>query len=159
MMKKRLSILLSLLLLFGLWGCWGRPLPELSPAPFPQATFGAQETPAPALNEHGSYDQKDDVALFLKTFGRLPDNYITKAEARNLGWEGGSVEPFAPGKCIGGDRFGNFEGLLPEGRDYRECDIDTLGKDSRGAKRIVFSSEGEIYYTDDHYKSFTQLFP
>ena len=86
---------------------------------------------------------------------------ISLTEARKLGWEGGSLEPYAPGMCIGGDRFGNYEGLLPEadGRYYTECDIDTLGKDSRGAKRIVFSNDGLIYYTDDHYESFQQIEP
>jgi ribonuclease T1 len=155
MNRKLLSLLLSLLLLFSFAGCAGLDLP----LPSPQSASGTQEAPTPVLDEHGSYDQRDDVALFLITYGRLPDNYITKSEARKLGWEGGSVEPFAPGKCIGGDRFGNYEGLLPEGRDYKECDIDTLGKDYRGAKRIVYSSEGEIYYTDDHYQSFTRLYP
>ena len=76
------------------------------------------------------------------------------------GWLGGSLEPYAPDKCIGGSRFGNYEGLLPEadGRTYTECDIDTLGADSRGAKRIVFSNDGLIYYTEDHYKSFELLY-
>ena len=61
---------------------------------------------------------------------------------------------------IGGSRFGNYEGLLPEaeGRTYTECDIDTLGAEKRGAKRIVFSNDGLIYYTDDHYASFTLLY-
>ena len=105
-----------------------------------------------------SYTTKEDVALYIHTYGCLPDNFITKNEARKLGWEGGSLEPYAPGKCIGGDRFGNYEGLLPEDRDYRECDIDTLGAKSRGAKRIVFSDDGLIYYTDDHYESFQLLY-
>ena len=67
---------------------------------------------------------------------------------------------YAPGKCIGGSRFGNYEGLLPEadGRTYTECDIDTLGADSRGAKRIVFSNDGLIYYTEDHYETFELLY-
>ena len=67
---------------------------------------------------------------------------------------------FIEGKCIGGSRFGNYEGLLPEadGRTYTECDIDTLGADSRRAKRIVFSNDGLIYYTEDHYKSFELLY-
>ena len=67
---------------------------------------------------------------------------------------------FIEGKCIGGSRFGNYEDLLPEadGRTYTECDIDTLGADSRGAKRIVFSNDGLIYYTEDHYKSFELLY-
>ena len=62
--------------------------------------------------------------------------------------------------CIGGDRFGNYEGLLPEkdGRTYYECDIDTLGAETRGVKRIVYSSDGFIYYTEDHYESFELLY-
>ncbi len=110
------------------------------------------------LNENGTYTSKEDVALFIHLFGRLPSNFITKNEARELGWEGGSLEPYAPGMCIGGDRFGNYEELLPTDRSYRECDIDTLGANSRGAKRIVFSDDGLIYYTDDHYESFELLY-
>lgn len=119
------------------------------------------EESASAIDEAGSYTSKEDVALYLYTYGHLPDNFITKKQAQALGWEGGSLEPYAPGKCIGGSRFGNYEGLLPEaeGRTYTECDIDTLGADRRGAKRIVFSNDGLIYYTDDHYESFTLLYP
>ncbi len=110
--------------------------------------------------DEGGYTTKEEVAWYIHTYGCLPDNFMTKAEARDLGWEGGSLEPYAEGMCIGGDRFGNYEGLLPEkeGRWYTECDIDTLGKSSRGAKRIVFSNDGLIYYTDDHYESFTLLY-
>lgn len=116
--------------------------------------------PVELLDEGGSYTTCEDVALYLEIYERLPDNFITKQEARDLGWEGGSLEAYAPGKCIGGDKFGNYEGLLPEaeGRSYRECDIDTLGADSRGAKRIVYSNDGLIYYTEDHYASFTLLY-
>lgn len=116
--------------------------------------------PAPAVTEDGIYTTRDDVALYLHLYGHLPENFITKKQAQELGWNGGSLEPYAPGKCIGGSRFGNYEGLLPEkeGRSYTECDIDTLGADSRGAKRIVFSNDGLIYYTDDHYESFTLLY-
>ena len=76
------------------------------------------------------------------------------------GWEGGSLEKYLPGKCIGGDRFGNREGLLPDapGRTWTECDINTLGASSRGAERIVFSNDGLIYYTGDHYDSFELLY-
>lgn len=116
-----------------------------------------QET-APA--EDGSYDSPEDVALYIHTYGRLPSNFITKKQARELGWEGGSVEKYAAGMCIGGDRFGNYEGLLPEkaGRSYTECDVNTLGKDSRGAERVIFSNDGLVYYTGDHYKSFTLIY-
>ena len=115
---------------------------------------------APAIDEAGSYTSKEDVALYIHTYGHLPGNFITKKEAQALGWSGGSLEPYAPGKCIGGSRFGNYEGLLPaaEGRTYTECDIDTLGADSRGAKRIVFSNDGLVYYTGDHYESFELLY-
>lgn len=129
------------------------PLPVDDPAPDP-------DDGAVKLDEHGTYDSKEDVALFIHTYGRLPDNYITKKEAEALGWTGGSVEQVAPGKCIGGTYFGNYEGLLPKkkGRSYYECDIDTLGKKSRGAKRIIFSNDGLIYYTADHYESFELLY-
>ena len=113
-----------------------------------------------ALEYDASYTSAEDVALYLHTYGELPPNFITKKEAQALGWPGGSLEEYAPGKCIGGDYFGNYEDLLPEkeGRTYRECDIDTLGAESRGAKRIVYSNDGLIYYTPDHYESFELLY-
>ena len=112
------------------------------------------------IDKDGTYTTKDDVALYIYTYGELPKNFITKKEAQKLGWEGGSLEPYAPGCCIGGTYFGNYEGQLPEkaGREYTECDIDTLGKKSRGAKRIVFSNDGLIYYTGDHYQTFELLY-
>ena len=113
-----------------------------------------------SIDENGTYTSKDDVALYINTYGKLPSNFITKKEAKKLGWEGGSLEEYAPGKSIGGDYFGNYEELLPEkkGREYHECDIDTKGKKKRGAKRIIYSNDGLIYYTDDHYKTFTLLY-
>ena len=121
---------------------------------------GSAETELPAIAEDGAYTGKDDVALYIHTYGRLPDNFITKREAEALGWPGGGLDDYAYGKCIGGDRFGNYEGLLPErnGRRYTECDIDTLHKRSRGAKRIICSNDGLIDYTSDHYESFTLLY-
>ena len=118
-----------------------------------------EATQAP-IDESGAYTAKEDVALYLFTYGHLPENFITKSTARDLGWSGGGLDDYADGKCIGGDRFGNNEGLLSEarGRQYYECDIDTLHRDSRGAKRIVFSDDGLIYYTDDHYESFELLY-
>ena len=105
----------------------------------------------------GEYCSKDEVAEYVRRFGgALPRNYITKAQARALGWRGGPLEPFAPGKSIGGDRFGNYERRLPPS-SYRECDIDTKGG-PRGAKRLVFTVRGErIYYTQDHYRTFKEV--
>ncbi|MDC7293619.1 ribonuclease [Butyrivibrio sp. DSM 10294] len=121
-------------------------------------TITSETTTNTALPEDGTYSSKDEVALYLHTYGTLPSNFITKKEAKKLGWTGGSVEDYAPGKAIGGDYFGNYEGLLPEDKEYHECDIDTLGKSSRGAKRIIYSDDGYIYYTDDHYESFELLY-
>ena len=117
---------------------------------------GVNDPAAP--DEDGIYDSKEDVALYLHIYGHLPYNYITKAEARKLGWSGGSVEEYVENGVIGGDRFGNYEKLLPEDRKYRECDIDTLGRSSRGAKRLIYSDDGYIYYTGDHYESFELLY-
>ena len=172
-MKKRLAAwLLALVLALSLAGCGGD---TSTVAVFPSQDAQQQDTlpddggavsalpdgsGAEAIDEDGSYTSKEDVALYIHTYGRLPGNFISKKEAQALGWSGGSLEPYAPGKCIGGSRFGNYEGLLPEkeGRTYTECDIDTLGAESRGAKRIVFSNDGLIYYTGDHYESFELLY-
>ena len=129
-----------------------------------ETTKAADVTTAPETerkrDRNGSYTSRDDVALYIHQYGKLPGNFITKAEAQKLGWSGGSLEKYAPGKSIGGDRFGNYEGKLPKksGRTYTECDIDTRGASARGAKRIVFSNDGLIYYTDDHYNTFTLLY-
>ena len=173
-MKKRLTAwLLALVMVLSRAGCGGDTSTSVV---FPsqdaqqQDTLPDDDSAVPALpddesgveaiDEDGSYTSKEEVALYIHTYGRLPDNFITKKEAQALGWPGGSLEPYAPGKCIGGSRFGNYEGLLPEkeGRTYTECDIDTLGAESRGAKRIVFSNDGLIYYTGDHYESFELLY-
>ncbi len=135
------------------------PAPTAKATPAPTAI--PTETPAPTqealLDEDGTYTTAEDVALYIHTYGKLPGNFVTKNTARDAGWEGGGLEDYLPGKCIGGDRFGNYEGLLPEGK-YTECDINTLGKNSRGAERIVFSDDGNIYYTPDHYETFELLY-
>ncbi|MDO5701809.1 MAG: ribonuclease domain-containing protein [Lachnospiraceae bacterium] len=112
------------------------------------------------VEEDGLYTDKDHVALYIHTYGHLPDNYITKRDAKKLGWAGhGSLGEVLPGMSIGGSSFGNYEGQLPEewGREYYECDIDYDGG-KRNAKRIVYSDDGLIFYTDDHYQTFTQLY-
>ena len=169
-MKKQLTAwLLALVMLFSLVGCGADATVQDDSSLPQQEQQDAQNAPSEdagmpdetaQIDEDGSYTTKDDVALYIHTYEHLPDNFITKKDAQALGWPGGSLEPYAPGKCIGGSRFGNYEGLLPEadGRTYTECGIDTLGADSRGAKRIVFSNDGLIYYTEDHYKSFELLY-
>ena len=128
---------------------------ETEPEEAEPETAAPEEAEPVQIDEDGTYNSAEDVSLYLYTYDHLPDNYITKDEARELGWTGGSVEQVAPGCAIG-----NREGLLPKagGRQYYECDIDTIGENSRGAKRIVWSNDGLIYYTEDHYESFTLLY-
>ena len=128
-------------------------------APLPAGTEAPAETDT-APDEDGSYTTKEDVALYLHTYGHLPPNFITKKEAEKAGWTGGSLDRVLPGMCIGGDYFGNYEGKLPKakGRKWAECDINTLGARSRGPERIIFSNDGLIYYTPDHYESFELLY-
>ena len=163
-MKRKLTALLLLLaLLLSLTAC-GDAAQTIDTvqqaAQTVQEIAAAQEEETPAIEEDGTYTTKEDVARYIHTYGHLPDNFITKKQAQAFGWEGGSLEPYAPGKCIGGSRFGNYEGTLPEkdGRTYTECDIDTLGASKRGARRIVFSNDGLIYYTEDHYETFELLY-
>ena len=112
------------------------------------------------VDENGTYTSKDEVALYIHTYGHLPSNFITKKDAQNEGWPGhGSLGKCLPGMSLGGTRFGNYEGALPEkdGRVYYECDIDYDGG-SRNAKRIVYSNDGLVFYTEDHYATFEQLY-
>lgn len=113
------------------------------------------------IDEEGSYTSKDEVALYLHEYNKLPSNFITKNEAKQLGWDNkkGNLWDVAEGKSIGGDKFGNREGLLPsaQGRQWYECDIDYQGG-FRNEKRIVYSNDGLIYYTGNHYKNFEQLY-
>ena len=108
----------------------------------------------------GRYDTMEEVAIYLTFFDELPENYITKKEAQALGWDNrkGNLWKVADGCSIGGDRFGNYEGLLPDakGRRWTECDIGFDGG-YRNGRRIVFSNDGLIYYTADHYQSFDEI--
>ena len=182
-MKKRILALMLALMLLALCGCTVRDtvqivessvttlqdladaaLSEETEAPESGEQFVTAEDPevtqtADTVDEHGYYYDAEHVVLYLDAYGHLPENYITKSDARALGWEGGSVEAYREGAAIGGDRFGNREELLPEqtGRSYTECDINTDGADSRGAERLIFSNDGLYFYTSDHYASFTEL--
>lgn len=113
------------------------------------------------VEEGGTYTSMAEVSAYIHEFGHLPDNYITKNEAKSLGWksESGNLTKVAPGKSIGGDKFSNYEKKLPtqKGRKYYECDIDYTGG-NRNAKRLVYSNDGLIYYTEDHYNTFEQLY-
>ena len=169
--KRILSLALVLILALGLLAGCGQSLGVIGGPDGPTETIGgagpveylSDEDGPPiglSLPEYGEYYYDlENVVLYLYLYDELPDNYITKSQARDLGWSGGSVEDYQYGAAIGGDRFGNREGLLPEasGRSYTECDLNTLGLGSRGAERLVFSSDGLFFYTDDHYESFSEV--
>lgn len=131
---------------------------------------GLGDAAAWAPDRDASYYDLEHVVLYLDAYDELPPNYVCKEEAREAGWEGGSVERVIPGAAIGGDRFGNYEGALPElagGDEYRECDIDTNGRGSRGPERLIYvadggsdepgDAEGPYYYTKDHYETFAEV--
>ena len=118
------------------------------------------------IDEEGTYTSKDDVALYIYTYKKLPKNFITKNQAKKLGWDSAKndLSDVAKGMSIGGDIFRNNERLLPtvKGRTYYECDID-YKKGSRNAKRIIYADDfdesyGFIFYTNDHYNSFEKLY-
>ena len=112
------------------------------------------------VTKDGWYSTKEEVSVYLATYGRLPGNYLSKREAQNRGWDNslGNLWQVAKGCSIGGDRFGNYEGALPDakGRRWTECDIDYTGG-YRGGKRICFSSDGLIYYSANHYRNFEEV--
>ena len=112
--KKILALLLTLVLSLGMFTAC---------APTDSASSGDSQ---PAIAEDGSYTSKDEVALYIHTYG---------------------------------DYYGNYEGVLPDepGREYHECDID-YEAGNRNGKRIVYSNDGNIYYTEDHYNSFEHLY-
>lgn len=118
-------------------------------------------TRGPTVDEDGWYTSKDEVALYIHTYGRLPGNFISKTKARDRGWVAseGNLDEVCPGMSIGGSRYYNDDGELPDkrGRQWTECDINYHGG-FRGPERIVFSSDGLIYYTADHYETFERLY-
>ncbi len=183
-MKRRLAAILLLLCAFGLWGCEGNtdsliPMetititepetetltepeapaasPTEDPPPSPEIPSSDEKLPS-SVEKDGSYTTPEDVAAYIHTFGTLPGNFITKKKARELGWESskGNLWDVAPGMSIGGDYFGNYEELLPEG-SYHECDVNYQGG-YRQEERLIYGEDGSIYYTSDHYQTFTQLY-
>ena len=147
-MKRKFLMLAALLLalLLALTGCGTA---EKSPR--------AAETPA---ESSGPIIEPQAIADYLFEHGELPENFITKREAQALGWDRNYLSDVAPGMSIGGDHFGNYEGQLPraKGRKYYECDANYTGG-RRGPERIVYSNDGHVWYTKDHYQTFTELFP
>lgn len=161
-MKKNLSLLLIILVTFVLAACSPiETIMEGIDSNIDTIEGNIEENSEENISEDGYYTDKDDVSLYIHTFDKLPNNYISKKEAMELGWQSsqGNLWDVTEKKSIGGDRFGNREGKLPikEGRQYYECDINYEGG-YRGSERIVYSNDGLIYYTKDHYENFVLLY-
>ena len=165
-LKKIISLFIVILLSFSLIACTGQDVVlEDETQSIDNNLNGdiGQENPQDEnqIDEDGYYTSKEDVALYIHTYDKLPNNFITKNEASDLGWKSnvGNLWDVTDRMSIGGDKFGNREGLLPkeDGRQYYECDINYEGG-HRGAERLVYSNDGLIYYTQDHYDSFELLY-
>lgn len=153
-MKKIFALMLALLMLFLSFALGEEEIEVL-------VEDGVAITEELTVEYGFDYSTPEEVALYLYVFVELPPNFLTKDEARDLGWVSseGNLWEVADGMSIGGDIFGNREGLLPEddAHVYYECDVNYEGG-FRGSERVVFSDDGLIYYTGDHYESFELLY-
>ena len=151
-----MTLIFLLTLVFSLAGC-------ASDVQQDTAEFVLVETSetTETIFEDQRYYSAEDVALYIHLYGHLPENYLTKSQASDKGWESekGNLWDVTDQAVIGGDRFGNREGLLPDasGRKWFECDVNYEGG-FRNAERLVFSNDGLIYYTKDHYKTFEKWY-
>jgi len=116
------------------------------------SSSGNQEISAPTIDE---LTNETKVIEYVKQHHQLPDYYLTKNEARKQGWNPakGNLCDVLPGKAIGGDSFSNREKTLPQGVHYFEADVN-YHCGNRNADRIVFTENGDVYLTKNHYKSF-----
>ena len=146
---RPIVLLRSVMLVVLVWG--GPCFAQLSADPQALAAFAEQVglRDVPAFVE---------TVRTLRDTGHLSPRYVTKDEARARGWRGGGLCSVWPGHVIGGDVFNNFGRQLPggPGRVYHEADLDT-GCGQRGAKRLIYSNDGAIFVTVDHYNTFTQV--
>ena len=122
----------------------------------------APETMPEVTATPGPMDAAQELADYIFEYGELPDYFLTKKEAQALGWDSyyNFVSDVAPGMSIGGDYFGNYEQKLPvvKGRKYYEADC-FYREGKRNAYRIIYSNDGHVWYTEDHYNTFIELFP
>ena len=160
-MKKRfLALLLALLLTLVSLTALAKPL--LNDDEILVDTDEWTATDGYSYVEYGeAFSDPYDVALYLHCFEELPPNFITKKDAQSLGWVSreGNLWDVAYGMSIGGDRFYTREDQIPEIVKQKcwECDVNYEGG-YRADERLVFSNDGRVYYTNNHYKTFTQLY-
>lgn len=149
-MKKIITLMsLLLFLLLGIAGCGNLNIIPNEGSNKPPIVDEEDEI----IFEDGLFILKDEVALYIATYNKLPNNYITKSQVNGHISNHWTPENLA---SVGGDTFHNREKLLPikVGRTFIELDINYRGASNRGAERIVYSNDGLIFYTSDHYGSF-----
>ena len=158
-MKKRIFALTLVIVLLQLWN-----VSSYAAAKFSDNDISIRyiaEDDVCSVEYGGKYTDPHEVALYLHCFEELPSNFITKSDAKALGWvnKEGNLWDVTDRKSIGGDHFYPREDQIPEilGVECWECDVNYNGR-FREAERLVFSRDGKIYYTNDHYKTFTQLY-
>lgn len=159
-LKRTACVILALVLTFAFAACSTASSDDLQSSQSTSLQENQDKVAAAQIDEDGQYYDLEHVVLYIDAYDKLPPNFITKSEARSLGWNGGSVENYLEGAAIGGDQFKNREELLPSasGRTYTECDLNTNGAENRGAERLVFSNDGLYFYTGDHYESFYEVY-
>jgi hypothetical protein len=117
------------------------------------------------IQENKKYTSKDSVAAYIYLFHKLPANYINKSAAQELYEAKGNTFTkwnFNPlnvlGYMVGGDVYYNNEKKLPViSMVYYEADVDYFG-DNRGTKRLVWTTDGAVFYTANHYETFVKLY-
>ena len=102
----------------------------------------------------------DGADAWLLYRNRLPDYYVTKDVAKAYGYrrKKNNLADVLPGHMIGGDVFLDKLGKLPHilGRTWYEADIDyTYGK--RNLKRVLYSNDGLVFVSEDHYQTFYEI--
>lgn len=106
-------------------------------------------------------DGKNGIDHFIFVYGFLPEYHISQNEAYLRGWRPwkGNLDQIAPGAVIGGDIYENRDGRLPDslGRIWYEADFDYSGG-YRNKRRIVFSNDGLMFVTYDHYLTFSEIY-
>lgn len=162
--KRKLPFLIPLVLVaIGMWYyIYENTAPPEQDTPIhqiekPEQTQKQASSPSSSGPDMKKLTQAEKVISYVKSHGDLPNYYISKAQAKKIGWDPQEENlcDILPGKAIGGDQFSNREGKLPqkEGRQYFEADLN-YGCGSRSADRMIYSNDGLVYITTDQYRSF-----
>lgn len=134
--------------------------PEITPIEYEQHPNCKCTAPTMRTKKAGTATQKgvDGADFYLKYLKKLPDYYVLKAFALSEGCKSTYkfIENAVPGKMIGGDLYKNKNGKLPQKGKWYEADLDYT-KGYRNSKRILWSDDGLIFVSYDHYQTFYEI--